>query len=410
MDEPKEVVLPFPGDVIERATSICKEVGFLGAYTPTKGVLAIRQAIARFIQERDRRPEEVDPENIFLTNGASDGINRVLKLVVAHDQVGVLVPVPQYPLYSATLTLLDAKPVPYCLDEDSNWSLAPDELGRAIRNARAGGLDVRAMVMINPGNPTGNVFDRRTLEVIVRTCSQEKLVLLADEVYQANVYAEKPFLSARRIALELGLDLELFSFHSTSKGLLGECSRRGGYFEAHGIDSDVMTQLLKLSSMSLSSNVIGQVMMGLLVDPPREGQPSYTVYRREIDAIYESLKRRGAMLADAFKHLEGVTCNPAEVKTAIHFNAVQGAMYLFPRFVFPAKLIEAAEATGEHPEDIYCLALLEQTGVCLVPGWGFGEPEGTCHIRSTFLPPESEMRAFVGLIGQFHRDFYAKYK
>lgn len=85
-------------------------------------------------------------------------------------------------------------------------------------------------------------------------------------------------------------------------------------------------------------------------------------------------------------------------------------MYLFPRFVFPAKLVEAAEAKGEHPEDMYCLALLEQTGVCLVPGWGFGEAEGTHHVRSTFLPPESEMRAFVESIGQFHCDFYAKYK
>lgn len=314
VSEAKEAVLPFPDDVVERATRICKEVGSLGAYTPTKGVPAIRQAIARFIQERDQRPEQVDPENVFLTNGASDGINRVLKLIAAHDQVGVLVPVPQYPLYSATLTLLGAKLVPYCLDEDNNWSLAPDELGGAIRRARMEGLDVRAMVMINPGNPIGNVFDRRTLEAIVRTCAQERLVLLADEVYQANVYAEKPFLSARRVALELGLALELFSFHSTSKGLLGECSRRGGYFEAHGIDGDVLTQLLKLSSMSLSSNVTGQVMMGLLVDPPREGQASYPVYKHEIDTIYESLKRRGAMLADAFNRLEGVTCNPAEVK------------------------------------------------------------------------------------------------
>ena len=392
----------YPEEVIRRAKELSDQIGYLGAYTPTKGVLAIRQSIARFIQSRDQTPDAVvDPENIFLTNGASDGINRILQLIVGgqRKKVGVLVPVPQYPLYSATLTLLGAEMVPYYLEEDRNWGLTKNELDRAIAEARNNGIGVKAMVMINPGNPTGNVFDRSSLEMIIKTCSSEGIVLLADEVYQENVYAEKPFLSARRIAMENGVRIELFSFHSTSKGLLGECSRRGGYFQCHGIDADVMQQILKLSSMSLSSNVIGQVMMGLLVEGPKEGNESHEQFVKEKRDVYESLKRRGRMLHEAFNKLESVTCNPAE-----------GAMYLFPRLHLPQRFIQECKDKDEHPEDIYCLQLLAATGICLVPGWGFGQREGTYHLRSTFLPPESEMRDFVERVSKFHAGFMSTYK
>lgn len=392
----------YSNEVIRRAKELSEQIGYLGAYTPTKGVLAIRQSIARFIQVRDQTPNiDVDPEHIFLTNGASDGIHRILQLIVGgqHEKVGVLVPVPQYPLYSATLTLLGAEMVPYYLDEDRNWGLTKDELDRAIREARSSGIKVKAMVMINPGNPTGNVFDKASLEMIVKTCSSEGIVLLADEVYQENIYTEKPFFSARRIALENNVQIELFSFHSTSKGLLGECSRRGGYFQCHGIDADVMQQVLKLSSMSLSSNVIGQVMVGLLVEGPVKDTEPYDQFIREKKDIYESLKRRGKLLHEAFTNLKDVTCNPAE-----------GAMYLFPRLNFPQRFIQECKEKDEHPEDIYCLQLLETTGICLVPGWGFGEREGTYHLRSTFLPPESEMREFVGKVSKFHADFMSTYK
>lgn len=94
-----------------------------------------------------------------------------------------------------------------------------------------------------------------------------------------------------------------------------------------------------------------------MVQPPKPSEPSYPLYKSEIDEIYHSLKRRAQRLCDAFNSLEGVTCNPA-----------QGSMYLFPQIVFPPEFLESAKAAGKSPDAIYCMDLLNATGVCLVPG------------------------------------------
>lgn len=101
------------------------------------------------------------------------------------------------------------------------------------------GFDIRALTIINPGNPTGQVLSRDDLEIICKFCAKYDIVLLADEVYQRNIYDEnKQFVSAKKVALETpGCEnLQLVSFHSTSKGLIGECGRRGGYMELHNIE------------------------------------------------------------------------------------------------------------------------------------------------------------------------------
>lgn len=101
------------------------------------------------------------------------------------------------------------------------------------------GLDIRAFTLINPGNPTGQVLSREDLEIICKFCAKYGILLLADEVYQRNIYDEnKEFVSAKKVAIETpGCEnLQLISFHSTSKGFIGECGRRGGYMELHNIE------------------------------------------------------------------------------------------------------------------------------------------------------------------------------
>ncbi len=97
----------------------------------------------------------------------------------------------------------------------------------------------------------------------------------------------------------------------------------------------------------------------------------------EHHSFLDSLKRRASKLAKAFNELEGISCNDAE-----------GAMYLFPTITLPPKAIEAAKKKGQAPDAFYTMELLNATGVCVVPGSGFGQKEGTWHFRSTFLPPE----------------------
>jgi len=111
-----------------------------------------------------------------------------------------------------------------------------------------------------------------------------------------------------------------------------------------------------------------------------------------------SLRRRAHIMTDAFNSLEGVTCNFTE-----------GAMYSFPRLHLPPKAIEAAKAAGKTPDTFYCLYLLEETGIVTVPGAGFGQEEGTFHMRTTILPPEEQIPTFVEKFKTAHKKFMGKY-
>ena len=392
----------YPKDAIERAEILRRHVVTAGAYTHSQGVSAIREHVARFIEERDGFPS--DASQIFLTDGASSGIQHVLNLLIEHSNVGIMLPVPQYPLYSASLALYNGQAVSYYLNEEDEWGLSLDELTRAIGEARAQGIEVRAIVIINPGNPTGQVLREEHMKDVIDFCRNEDLVLLADEVYQTNVYQPEKasFISFKKMLKMMGPSYEgvpLFSFHSVSKGMIGECGRRGGYFECTHVSDDILFQLYKLASISLCSNIMGQIMIDLMAHPPRVSDESYAQYRQEIDDQYASLKRRALMLEQVFNSMEGVTCNPA-----------QGAMYLFPRIHLTKKAIEAARIQNKEPDVFYALAMLESTGVCVVPGSGFGQRPGTYHIRSTFLPLEHQFPEFIAKIKQFHQSFMDRYR
>ncbi|XP_046498347.1 alanine aminotransferase 1 isoform X3 [Equus quagga] len=175
----------FPEDAKRRAEHILQACGghSLGAYSVSSGIQLIREDVARYIQQRDGGIP-ADPNNIFLSTGASDAIVTVLKLLVAgegHTRTGVLIPIPQYPLYSATLAELNAVQVDYYLDEERAWALDVAELRRALCQARDH-CHPRALCVINPGNPTGQVQPRECIEAVIRFAFEEQLFLMADEV------------------------------------------------------------------------------------------------------------------------------------------------------------------------------------------------------------------------------------
>jgi alanine transaminase len=388
-----------PADVVARARAYLASVPSPGAYSDSQGVPVVRQEVAKFIARRDG-VAPIDPDEVFLTDGASAGVKLVMQTLISGPDDAVLVPVPQYPLYPATLTLLNGTLLPYYLDEGAGWGANMAELRKVLAEARSKGKTVRGMVVINPGNPTGQSLSKETVQDIVSFCKAEDLALFADEVYQENVYGDAPpFYSARRAAVELGVEgLPVVSFHSISKGFSGECGIRGGYFDLLGVPADVKAQLVKLASISLCSNVPGQFATGLMVNPPSSGEPSYELYAQERVAILKSLARRADRLCDALNALPGVTCNKAE-----------GAMYLFPQIRLPTGAVEAASKAGLAPDAFYCLRLLEATGLCVVPGSGFGQVEGTFHFRTTFLPPDQQIDDVVARLGDFHRGFLSTY-
>lgn len=163
-----------------------------------------------------------------------------------------------------------------------------DELTQRLKEARQNGTEVRAIAVINPGNPTGQVLTESSIRDILSFAHREGLVVLADEVYQANIYKpELPFVSFKKVLKsmpECRDSLELASFHSLSKGVLGECGRRGGYMELVNFDKSVREQLLKRASINLCSNVAAQVMVGMMCRPPKAGEPSYELYKKETSA------------------------------------------------------------------------------------------------------------------------------
>ena len=170
----------YPKDAIARAKHYLAGIPSLGAYSDSQGIMSVRKEVADFIAARDGHP--ASPSDIFLTDGASAGVKALMQLLVRGPHDAVLVPVPQYPLYSAVTTLLNGTLAPYYLDEDAAWGVQEAELRRALTAAKAGGATTRALCVINPGNPTGQSLPRAAVESILRFAAKEKLVLMADEV------------------------------------------------------------------------------------------------------------------------------------------------------------------------------------------------------------------------------------
>ncbi|CAF4592854.1 unnamed protein product [Rotaria sp. Silwood2] len=251
----------FPLDIkckVERLLSVCGG-GSLGSYTEAPGIFAIRQDVADYIHRRDGHPS--NPEDIYLCDGVTNGIRTVLKLMMNNDMKkpsGVvsdnfeMTPVPQFPLYSATLSEYGAYEIEYYLDEDNNWALNTEELERALNKEKDNCIP-RCIVVINPGNPT-------------------------------------------------------VSFHSASKGWYGECGSRGGYYELINVDKDVRMQLNKLISPVCSTSW-GQAIMDAIVNPPEEGKPSYKLYEQERTDVLNQLREKASLVNDLFNSIDGVHCN-----------------------------------------------------------------------------------------------------
>ncbi|GAU48094.1 hypothetical protein TSUD_238330 [Trifolium subterraneum] len=402
LDDPN-VGLLFPADAIARAKQYLSITsGGLGAYSDSRGIPGVRKEVAEFIQRRDGYPS--DPELIYLTDGASKAVMQTLNTIIKGPGDGIMVPVPQYPLYSATIALLGGTLVPYYLEETANWGLDTNELRKSISEARYKGLHVKAMVIINPGNPTGQCLSAENLREVLQFCYDENLVLLGDEVYQTNIYQdERPFISSKKVLMDIGpplsKEVQLVSFHSVSKGYLGECGQRGGYFEMTNIPPETVDEIYKVASISLSPNVPAQIFMGLMVNPPKPGDISFDQFARESKGILESLRRRARIMTDGFNSCRNVVCNFTE-----------GAMYSFPQVRLPPKALEAAKQAGKVADVFYCLKLLEATGISTVPGSGFGQKEGVFHLRTTILPAEEEMPAIMDSFKKFNDEFMEQYE
>uniref|UniRef100_A0ACD5VQQ0 Uncharacterized protein n=1 Tax=Avena sativa TaxID=4498 RepID=A0ACD5VQQ0_AVESA len=392
----------FSSDAIARAREILDLIPgrATGGYSHCQGTEGLRNTIAVGIASRDGFP--CYAEDIFLTDGAAPPVHMVMHLLIRGEKDGILCPVPSHFLYTSSMVLCGATLVPYYLDESRGWGVSISDLKKHLDDARSEGVTVRGLVVVNPGNPIGQVLVAENQCEIVEFCRSENLVLLADEVYQENVYTvEKKFNSFKKIARSMCYgegDISLISFHSVSNGYYGECGRRGGYMEVTGFNSEVRKQVYKVASLSACSNISGQILMSLVMNPPKVGDESYTFYEEERNGIILSLSQCAEAMVQTFNSLEGVTCSKAE-----------GAMFVFPSVRLPKRAIAAAEAMNTKPDVFYALRLLESTGIVVLPGSVFGQVPGTWHFRCTILQPEEKVQLIIYRFKAFHEAFMEEF-
>ncbi|KAF7368201.1 Alanine aminotransferase [Mycena venus] len=373
----------FPADVVARAKGLQDEIGSIGAYSHSQG---------------DRDGHSASPDDIFLTAGADAGVSLLINMLITDPTSGILIPIPQYPLYTATLAQHHGRAIPYLLDESSGWSTNPASISAALAKTKEDGTTPKALVVINPGNPTGALLTAATMAELVKLCEEHSLVLLADEVYQSNLHEKErhPFTSFKKIVRDLNSPVPLVSFHSISKGVRGECGRRGGYFELTNVSEEVRALIYKLVSVGLCPPLAGQIGVDSMVRPPKKGEPSYALWKSETDAIHTALASRTKIMAQRLNALPGVSCVESP-----------GALYLFPKIELSAKAVKVAREKGKEPDAFYALRMLDETGICVMPGSGFGQREGEWHYRLTCLCPGVE--EYVGKLERFHMGFVQKY-
>lgn len=331
-------------------------------YSDSKGIFAARKAVMHETQRLGVKGVTLD--DIYLGNGASELIVMSTNaLLDVGDEL--LLPAPDYPLWTAAASLSGGTPVHYLCDEANGWMPNLDDI-RAKITPRTKGI-----VVINPNNPTGALYARELLQGIVDIARQHGLVIFADEVYDKVLYEG---VTHTTMAL-LSEDVLTLTFNSLSKSYRS-CGYRAGWLVISGdkrAARDYIEGLNMLSNMRLCSNVPGQWAI----------QTALGGYQSINELVGEGgrLRRQRDLAYELITAIPGVSC----VKPS-------AALYMFPRLdpaIYPI------------PDDQeFFLEVLQETRVMLVQGTGFNWPT-TDHFRIVFLPHEDDLREAIGRLARF---------
>ena len=331
-------------------------------YSDSKGIFAARKAVMHYTQQQGI--EGVTLDDIYLGNGASELIVMATNALLDQGDE-LLVPMPDYPLWTAATSLSGGKPVHYLCEEDNNWLPSLDDI-RAKITPRT-----RGIVVINPNNPTGVLYPDDLLRGIIAIAREHSLVLLVDEVYDKVLYDD-----VKHTALaSLSTDVLTLTFNSLSKAYRS-CGYRAGWMIVSGPKHDAkdyIEGLNMLANLKLGSNVPGQWAI----------QTALGGYQSINDLIKPGgrLRRQRDLAYELITAIPGVTC----VKP-------QPALYMFPR-LDPAMYPIADDRQ-------FFMDVLRATRVMLVQGSGFNYPDNQ-HFRIVFLPHEDDLRQAIGRLAGF---------
>lgn len=341
-----------------------------GGYSDSKGIYSARKAVMNYAQERGI--SGVGIEDIYIGNGASElillGMNALL-----NDGDEVLVPAPDYPLWTAAVALSGGKPVHYLCDENNEWLPDLSDIRAKITP------NTKALVVINPNNPTGAVYPESMLLELLQIAREHQLIVFADEIYDKTLYDGVTHTAMASLAD----DVFCISLGGLSKNYRA-CGYRAGWMILSGAREhakDYIDGLNIVTSMRLCANVPAQY----AIQTALGGKQSI----EQLVAADGRLTRQRDLAWQRLTAIPGVSC----VKP-------KGALYLFPKFdpaVYPIQ-----------DDQVFITELLEQEKVLLVQGTGFNWPKHD-HVRVVFLPHADEMNLALDRIEHFLANYRARF-
>jgi alanine-synthesizing transaminase len=347
-----------PAHLVDAAVAAMRD-GYNG-YLPSTGIASAREAVAADYRERG---VTVSPDRVLITTGTSEGIDLALNALVNEGEE-VLVPSPTYPLYTAILAKIGARPSYYRTDPNRDWLPDLDHL-RSLVTERT-----RVLVIIDPNNPTGAVYPASVRRSLIEFAERHELTILADEVYgDLGFDGPLPLLGS------LDPEAPILSFSSLSKAYLAP-GWRAGWLVAGASPrlNDALAAIKKLADGRLCSPGPMQYAVTAALTGDRSHQPAFR----------QALVERARVTTEMLNAIPGMRC-----------VAPRAAFYALPSVTLPP---------GKTDED-YVLALLRETGILCVHGSGFGMPPEDGFFRIVFLADPGELKTIYSDMGSFTRDY-----
>lgn len=350
-----------PAEIINAAVEAMQK-NFNG-YAPSSGTDDAIEAI----REDAEKKGISNILDVFVTTGASEAIELSLSALLNPGE-NFLMPTPGYPLYTAVQSKLELEPNPYYLSEENGWQPDIEDIKSKINDK------TKALVIINPNNPTGSVCGKETLLELIDIAIEHNLVIISDEIYDKLIFDGKELTSIAA----LNPDVSCITFSGLSKNYIAP-GWRIGWGVVSG-DNRILSDYIEAINKMLRSRVSANHPEQFAIPVALNGDQSH------LEATIKKLERRRALMVDILDKIEGISLVRPE-----------GAFYAFP-------------SIDVNNDSHFCSELIKETGVVVVPGSGFGQRPGTNHFRIVTLPQEDILEQAFKYIGEYYEFYKNKFE
>jgi alanine-synthesizing transaminase len=333
-------------------------------YSPSSG---IKPAVAAIEREAEKKGIK-NIQDLFVTTGASEAIDICLTSLVNEGE-NILTPTPGYPLYTAIQSKLQMYENPYYLSEEKGWQPDIEDIKSKINDK------TKAIVLINPNNPTGSNGDPETLQQIIDLALENDLVIFADEIYDKLLMDGIKHTSIA----SLNSEVPIITFGGLSKNYMVPGFRIGWGIVSG--NKNVLSKYLEAINKILRSRLSANHPEQYCIPGALEGNQEH------LEIAMQKLTRRRDITVEMMNAISGISCVKPE-----------GAFYAFPKLEI------------KNLDNHFVAELIKETGVVVVPGTGFGQIPGTNHMRLVFLPPEDVLEKAYNRIGEFFKMYVDKFE